>query len=390
MNYSDNQQKRDDIELLVSHENINSNNEDPEAESEIDLLELAMKLWQQRKKIVKWCAVGAVLGLIVAFSIPREYETTVKLAPEFSASQKGSSGLSSLMSMAGLSSSNQTLDALYPQLYPDVVGSVPFALSLFDVPVKDIEGEKNTTVRAFLEEDTSSPWWSAILALPGKIIGGIKSLMSDEEDLGNHSPNSFHLTNDEDLIVTALSQRISATVDTKTQVVTISVTMQDPMVSAILADTVVYRLQEYITDYRTNKARKDLEYAETLNQEAKDNYYKAQQQYADYLDRNQGLILHSAQTTRERLENEATLAFNLYNQTSQQLQAAKAKVQENTPVYAIVTPATVPIKPAAPRKALILVGFVFLAFVACSAWILYGKPMLEEMKHKKLETADQN
>lgn len=390
MNYSDNQQKRDDIELLVSHENINSNNEDPEAESEIDLLELAMKLWQQRKKIVKWCAVGAVLGLIVAFSIPREYETTVKLAPEFSASQKGTGGLSSLMSMAGLSSSNQTLDALYPQLYPDVVGSVPFALSLFDVPVKDIKGEKNTTVRAFLEEDTSSPWWSAILALPGKIIGGIKSLMSDEEDLGNHSPNSFHLTNDEDLIVTALSQRISATVDTKTQVVTISVTMQDPMVSAILADTVVYRLQEYITDYRTNKARKDLEYAETLNQEAKDNYYKAQQQYADYLDRNQGLILHSAQTTRERLENEATLAFNLYNQTSQQLQAAKAKVQENTPVYAIVTPATVPIKPAAPRKALILVGFVFLAFVACSAWILYGKPMLEEMKHKKLETADQN
>lgn len=390
MNYSDNQQKRDDIDLLVSHENINSNNEDPEAESEIDLLELAMKLWQQRKKIVKWCAVGAVLGLIVAFSIPREYETTVKLAPEFSASQKGSSGLSSLMSMAGLSSSNQTLDALYPQLYPDVVGSVPFALSLFDVPVKDIEGEKSTTVRAFLEEDTSSPWWSAILALPGKIIGGIKSLMSDEEDLGNHSPNSFHLTNDEDLIVTALSQRISATVDTKTQVITISVTMQDPMVSAILADTVVYRLQEYITDYRTNKARKDLEYAETLNQEAKDNYYKAQQQYADYLDRNQGLILHSAQTTRERLENEATLAFNLYNQTSQQLQAAKAKVQENTPVYAIVTPATVPIKPAAPRKALILVGFVFLAFVACSAWILYGKPMLEEMKHKKLETADQN
>lgn len=390
MNYSDNQQKRDDIDLLVTHENINSNNENPEAESEIDLLELAMKLWQQRKKIVKWCAVGAVLGLIVAFSIPREYETTVKLAPEFSASQKGTSGLSSLMNMAGLSSSNQSLDALYPQLYPDVVGSVPFALSLFDVPVKDIEGEKNTTVRAFLEEDTSSPWWSAILALPGKIIGGIKSLMSDEEDLGNHSPNSFHLTNDEDLIVTALSQRISATVDTKTQVVTISVTMQDPMVSAILADTVVYRLQEYITDYRTNKARKDLEYAETLNQEAKDNYYKAQQQYADYLDRNQGLILHSAQTTRERLENEATLAFNLYNQTSQQLQAAKAKVQENTPVYAIVTPATVPIKPAAPRKALILVGFVFLAFVACSAWILYGKPMLEEMKHKKLETADQN
>ena len=144
----------------------------------------------------------------------------------------------------------------------------------------------------------------------------------------------------------------------------------------------VNRLQEYITDYRTNKARKDLAYAELLNKEAQDNYYKAQQKYADYLDRNNGVILHSAQTTRERLQNEATLAFNLYNQTSQQVQMAKAKVQENTPVYAIVTPPTVPIKPTAPRKVLILVGFVFLAFVACSAWILYGKPLMEELKKK--------
>lgn len=388
---SESNQKEDEIMLRVSQEDFNPNNVEQEEENEIDLLELAMKLWQERKKIIKWCAVGIVAGLIVAFSIPREYETTVKVAPEFNVSQKSSGSLSSIMSMMGMSNTaNQTLDALYPQLYPDVVGSVPFALSLFDVPVEDIKGEKKTTVRAFLEEDTSSPWWSAILALPGKLIGAIKTLISDEEETGEHTLNSFHLTQDEDLIVTALSKRVSATVDTKTQVVTITVRMQDPMVSAMLADTVVYRLQEYITDYRTNKARKDLEYAEILNQEAKDNYYKAQQEYADYLDRNQGLILHSAQTTRERLENEATLAFNLYNQTSQQLQAAKAKVQENTPVYATVTPATVPIKPAAPRKIMILIGFTFLAFVACSAWILYGRPMLEEMKQKKIENAKQN
>ena len=155
------------------------------------------------------------------------------------------------------------------------------------------------------------------------------------------------------------------------------------MVSALVADTVTARLQEYITDYRTNKARKDMEYVEKLNNEAKEAYYKAQQTYADYLDRNQGIILHSVQTTRERLENEATLAFNLYNQTSQQLQTAKAKVQESTPVYAVVNPATVPVKPSSPRKVMMLIGFTFLAFVACAAWILFGKPMLDEVKQKK-------
>ena len=148
--------------------------------------------------------------------------------------------------------------------------------------------------------------------------------------------------------------------------------MQDPLVSAVLADTVITRLQEFITDYRTNKARQDLAYAQKLNDEAKQTYYEAQQRYAEYLDRNQGVILHSVQTTRDRLENEASLAFNLYNQTSMRVQMAQAKVQETTPVFAIVSPATVPIGASSPRKFLILIGFTVLATFACCLKILFG------------------
>ena len=289
-----------------------------------------------------------------------------------------------MAAMVGIGGSAQSgADAVSPTLYPDVVSSVPFLVGLFNVPVEDIDGTEKITLREYTEEDLKSPWWSAVMGLPFKLLGMLKG--GDDEDTPGKEPDTFHLTKTENKIVMALQKRISASVDTKTSVITISVMMQDPLVSATLADTVVNRLQNYITDYRTNKARKDLEYAELLNKEAQDNYYKAQQKYADYLDRNNGLILHSAQTTRERLQNEATLAFNLYNQTAQQVQVAKAKVQENTPVYATVTPATVPIKPTSPRKPLILVGFVFLAFVACSAWILYGKPLLDEMKQKKNE-----
>ena len=53
---------------------------------------------------------------------------------------------------------------------------------------------------------------------------------------------------------------------------------------------------------------------------------------------------------------------------------AKAKVQEQTPVYAIIKPASVPILPSAPRKVVILAVFVFLAFIACVGWILLVEP----------------
>lgn len=394
-NSFDNKMKGDEIELRTTQPDYNQGYDGQEDEKEIDLLELAMKLWNQKKKICIWCFIGAILGLVVAFSIPREYDTTVQLAPEIGLNQRMGGGFGAMAMMMGLGGGNVqgNSDAFYPMLYPDVVSSVPFLVDLFNIPVEDIDGTKKVTLREYMEEDTKSPWWSVILGLPSKLIGLITPDDDDDDDddkegSGKTGTDVFKLTRKEDGLVNSLRDRIVASVDQKTAVITISVKMQDRMVSAVVADTVVSRLQEYITDYRTNKAKEDLAYAEKLNQEAKVNYYKAQQKYADYLDRNNGLILHSAQTTRERLQNEATLAFNIYNQTAQRVQSAKAKVQENTPVYAVIAPATVPLKPAAPRKLLILVGFVFLSFVACAGWILYGQTMWEEIKHKKFENQD--
>lgn len=368
---------------MQEEQNIKDN---PNEEKEIDLLELASKLWIQRKKLAIWSVCGAVIGLVIAFSIPKEYTTSVKLAPEATDGKAAGGGLSSLAAMAGLGSAASGVDAVYPQLYPDVVSSVPFTTSLFNVEVETKNDGQKFTVQQYLEEETKSPWWSAVIGAPFKLLGMI--LSSDEETGEGKALDNFCLTKEESALVEAINQRVSASVDQKTNVVTINVNMQDPLVSAILADTVVARLQDYVTQYRTNKARKDLEYAETLNEEAKDEYYKAQQRYAEYLDRNQGLAFQSAQITRDRLENETSLAFNLYNQTAQQVQKAKAKVQETTPVYAIITPATVPVKASSPKKLMILVGFTFLAFVACAAWILFIQPLILERKEKAAEAAE--
>ena len=351
-----------------------------EDEGSIDLLELVSTLWKNRKKVIKWCAIGAVVGIIVAFSIPKEYTSEVKLAPEIGDSSKSAGSLGALASIAGISTgSSAGADAVYPMLYPDVVSSVPFLTSLFDVEVELKEGGVKMPLSQYIAEDTRRPWWSVVMGLPFKLIGMLTP--SEPEDPDHHLDN-FRLTKKEDGLVKALKERIVATVDAKTSVVTVSVRMQDPLVSGMLADTVVNRLKEFITLYRTDKARQDLAYAELLNDEAQQKYYKAQQILANYIDRNQGIAFRSAQIERDRLENEATVAFNLYSSTTMQVQRAQAKVQENTPVFAVLSPATVPIKPSKPSKALILVGFTFLAFVACAVWLLFLKPMIEEHREK--------
>lgn len=362
----------------MTENNINDNNGDKV--KEIDLLELAKKIWDRRRMVVKWCAVGAVVGIIIAFSIPKTYVTSVKLAPEKNDGKSASANLGALAAMAGVSIGSSGSDAIYPRLYPDIVQSVPFCTSLFNVPLVNAKGDKHFTVAEYFENETRSPWWNAILGAPGKLLGALGSKDDDGKEVKNHKINTFRLTPKEAGLVGALQGTISTDVDMKTNVVTISVKTQDPMVSALLADTVVSRLQEYVTAYRTDKARKDLAYVEKLNEEARADYYAAQQKLANYLDTHQGMVLYSAQTTRDRLENEATLAFNLFNQTSQQLQVAKAKVQEDTPVYARIMPATVPIGAAGPRKMMILASCIFLAFLGASAWILVVDPLRKKQR----------
>ena len=350
-------------------------------EQEIDLLELAGKVWAERRLVLKWCGVAVVVALIVGFSIPKEYTTTVMLAPEVEGGSRSLGGLSALAGMAGINmNAGESSDALYPDLYPDIVSSVGFTTELFPVFVEDEEGELKTTLYNYLKEEQRSPWWSAILSLPFKCIGWITSLFQDEEENVGQGIDPFRLTKDETSVVKMLNERISVSVDKKTSVITLSVTMQDPLISATMTDTVMQKLQNYITEYRTNKARHDLDFTQKLYDEAQKKYYVAQQAYADYVDMNQNISLRSVQTRQERLQNEMNLAYNLYNQTAQQLQLAKAKVQENTPVYTIVQAATVPLKASKPSKLMILVGFVFLAGVMSVGWVLFGKGLWSSLK----------
>lgn len=345
--------------------------------AEIDLLALVSKVWQRRKTVYKWCAVGAVIGLVIAFSIPRQYTTTVRIAPEFNGSSRasGSSAIAALANMAGINlNSGNSIDAVYPTLYPDIVASIPFITDLFDIPVTDVNGTYTKPLRQYLKEDVRAPWWSAVIGAPAKLISAIRPA----DDAKHHAAkadstiNNFNLTKEEMRLYHAIAGCIGVNVENKTYVVTISVTLQDPMVSAIVADSVVSRLKTYITNYRTDKSRKDYEFYQKITEEAKAKYYDAQQKYANYVDLSHNMVRQSDRTYGDRLQNEAQLAFTLYNQTAQQMQLAKAKVQETTPVFAVLEPATVPQLPSKPSKAMILITFIFLAFVGATVKILFG------------------
>ena len=154
---------------------------------------------------------------------------------------------------------------------------------------------------------------------PLKGIAALRSFFSgNEENDGDLNP--FQLTHKQEDVLKNLRQRITVYVDKKTQVVTLGVSMQDPLISADVAHSIVIKLQTYITHYRTQKAKKDLEFTEKVLKESRSAYYKAQQAYAAFEDGNKNIISASYRTEQERLRNEMTLTFNVYNTLAQKLE----------------------------------------------------------------------
>lgn len=324
------------------------------------ILEQLRYLWQKRMWLLKVAVVGAVAGVAIALGNPKEYTTTVKLAPETEDMARKMSGLGGLAAMAGINLNSATSsDAISPDLYPDVVHTTPFLLELFSVQVADKSFSGD--LYAYMTEGQKGGWWRALFALPAKIPEWVGERFSEKEPAAARQVDPFHLTAKQQRVVRELQKRIQATVNKKTLVITLSVRMQDAVVSAELTQVVLEKLQDYITAYRTRKAKNDLEFTEQVLGEARAAYYKAQQAYATFEDANRNLISSSYRTEQERLKNEMTLTFNVYNTLAQKLEQDKLRVQERTPVYTVLEPATVPLKPSSPRKLFVIAGCMLVA-----------------------------
>lgn len=348
--------------------------------SEIDIAALFYKLYLNRKKIYKAIGIGIVAGVVIGFSQPKKYKVEVSLSPESGIS--GTSGLSGIASMFGLGNASAGFgeDALTFNMLPEIVKTNPFALEMLQIP---IQTQKGDCVILYDYLDTEKkPWWSHIMEAPRMLVEGIKSLFKEEQKDSVKVIDPFRLTPEQNGRIGMLKKILEVETDKKSNMTKVTVSLQDPLAAAIVADSAVHKLQEYITDYRTRKAKQDYDFQFNLCEQYKKEYFEAQQEYAKFADANRNVILQTVTSEKDRLQKNLSLAEQIYSQSMGQLQVLRGKVQEAKPVFAVVEPATVPLAPASPKKMLIIIAFAFLAFVFESAWILFGKDIYHDFKNE--------
>lgn len=341
----------------MDQQNIQPHKPDP-----IDFGAIWAAIKKHRKLFYKVLPIAFVIACIYVRSLPDFYVCKILLAPETGGGGSSMGAISSIASSFGLSiggSGNSGGDAITPTVYPDLMNSVDFKTSLFPVKIRHKADKKTMSYYDYLKNEWKEPWWDDFF--------GLLSPHKEKDTL----VNNFELTGEQSRIAGMINKNVDCKIDKKTNLISINVTAQDPYIAALLADSVKARLQEFLTDYKTSKARHDLEYVEKLQRQAKKDYEHARRLYVEFMDANQDMVLLTAQQKQNDLENEMQLQYNNYTAISAQVIAAKAKVQEVTPAFTTLQSATVSLAPAGPKRGRLVIVFLFLATFVTFIYVLY-------------------
>ncbi len=345
--------------------------------NEFSFSTLIALLRSKAKRVVLNGILAAVVGFLLGWCIPKEYQSEASIIPE-TPEEGGLGGAASLASMAGIDLGMGT-DAISPELYPNVVSSNAFLVDMLYTRVSMQEQDvKDVTLLDYLQNHTSMPFWGYGKKALGAVMKKItrpKSAKGGVTVDGRINPENMSL--DDEALVEALKYSIVCQTDLKTGIIYVSYRSQDPLVSKMVVDTLMQRLQQFITDYRTSKARVDLLHYQLMEGETRAEYERAQKAYAQYCDSHAGNLLQVYVSERDALENDMQLAMTAYQRMKQQVQLAESKVQEKTPAFTILDRASVPTRHCSPHKMLMAIMWFFLAGIGTVTWyyvrLLFGK-----------------
>ena len=357
-------------------------------ETEIDLVEVIRKLWAKRKFILKVTAVFICLGNFVAFFSATEYTAGCTMVPQIG-EEKSGGGLSGLAAMAGINlGGGGSGDVLSPTVYPKILSSVPFQKELMQTEIKFEDYEQPVRLLDYYtnEEYKKFSLLGAIkkytIGLPGLILGAFRSEEEAPSLPASADSGIQTLTKEEDDCKKILAGQVSLTVNDKEGYISLSASMPEAVAAAQLAYKVQTMLQKYITEFKIEKARANLEFIEERYADAKAEFEQKQEELAQFRDANRNFASAVARTTEERLSNEYSVVLGVYSELAKQREQANIQVKEDTPIFAVVEPVTVPTERSKPKRALICVAFTFLGGF-CGIGLVLVLPFLAQVSGSK-------
>lgn len=354
----------------------------------IDLRELFYTIRDNRSLIYRVTGAFLILGLLIALLNPVEFESEALLMPEMKESESGAGSLlenyGGLLGLSGLGPADLSdSGTLSPEVYPKIVGSLTFQSELLQDSLYFSDIDTTLSLYSYFQNWYSPSFFELLeeytVKLPQKFRNP-KSLsdrlaeLFDREELERVSEEELEIIKD-------LRERIFIELDTETGVMEVTATLPDAAAAAQLNKKSINLLTDYLKNYRTQKAKEDLEFAEEQYEAGRQRFKEAQADLAEFLDQNVNLSTAKARAQEQLLQAEFDLAYEIYNNVAQKRIEARMKVQEQTPVFKVLQAVNVPLESSGLHPILIIVFWVIIGLFV-SLFIIASKHIYHNFKEK--------
>lgn len=343
-------------------------------EQEIDLIEVVQKVWRNRKLILKITLAFMIVGVLVALFSVKEYTAVCTMVPQ-SSDKKMGGNLGGLAAMAGINLGDMGGgEVLSPKMYPKILLSIPFQKELMLTEIKFEEHEQPIRLIDYFTDKKYQKFSLGgiiikyTIGLPGLIINAIRGEQVNVPVVLQAGSSMQSLTKEEKQCVDVLKDKVNLSVNDKDGYVQLSANMSEALAAAQLAEKVQFMLQKYITEFKIEKVRSNLDFVQERYDEAKRDFEQIQDNRAAFKDANKNIYSAKALTESEKWDTRYNLALSVYTELAKQLEQSKIQVKETTPILTIVDPVTIPYERSKPKRGMILVLFTFLGgFVGVGA-----------------------
>lgn len=353
----------------------------------LDYIRLLEAIFKNKKSYMLFGGVGLFFGILIAFTTPKEYQSSSYILLE---SEGGASSLGQMGALAGLAGINMSQlqtgqMALTSDIFPDVIHSRDFLreISKEKFRFESKRGETKSLEEYYFEEKPSNIVKKALdffINIPEMIVGWFAKPDPLPENLAESvemQEEYLNLTGQELFAVGELKKRIL--IEQKGKMIRLNVSMPEPVIAAQVNTMVLERLISYVTEYKVGRQRRNLEFIEERVKETEKKFNEAQMRLASFRDANQGLISQRVRTREEQLEFEFNIAFNIYNSLKQEMEQSAIQLKKETPIFTVLEKAAIPLGASKPNKPLILIFSIFLGLFVGVLVNLY-KVLIENIK----------
>jgi hypothetical protein len=250
---------------------------------EIDLSIFVKTILKNWRILIKGLGIFMVFGVIVAIQSKSEFKSSCKLLPE---NQEGMDlnlgGLGSLAGLAGINLDMGTSGGISPELYPEIVKSIPFQMEILHHELHFGMNDTIISSYSYFENVYSPSFLTSTFRFIKGFPGYIKNIFTSQEEqnifLGKD--RILQLSEEDWEIILELQERVEVYVDNNTGIITVTTLMPDPYATAELSDLVVNKLTEKLTNYKTEKVENNLEFIRERYKEAEADYKEKQRSLA--------------------------------------------------------------------------------------------------------------